>query len=171
MLTITLTEPWATLVADGWKRVETRSWATDYRGPLAIHASKKMTSGDLAHAERFVADYDGALMLPVGESGKIKDAFTTTRGCVIATASLVGCYPTERVIVRDTERDGSYLSSHGQLVITDMEHGFGNYEPGRWAWLLADVRRLPRPVLTTGALGLWEWDEHLGTRIREEATG
>lgn len=37
---LTLTQPWATLVAIGAKRVETRSWSTNYRGPIAIHAAK-----------------------------------------------------------------------------------------------------------------------------------
>jgi hypothetical protein len=35
---LTLTQPWATLVAIGAKRIETRSWPTRYRGLLAIHA-------------------------------------------------------------------------------------------------------------------------------------
>lgn len=37
---LSLTQPWATLVAIGAKRIETRIWATSYRGPLAIHAAK-----------------------------------------------------------------------------------------------------------------------------------
>jgi hypothetical protein len=37
---LTLTQPWATLIAVGAKRIETRSWATDYHGQIAIHAAK-----------------------------------------------------------------------------------------------------------------------------------
>src|SRR6476620_4962366 len=40
MKALTLTQPWATLIASGAKRVETRSWGTSYRGPVAIHAAK-----------------------------------------------------------------------------------------------------------------------------------
>src|SRR5690348_17556570 len=40
MKALTLTQPWASLVAIGAKRIETRSWSTSYRGPLAIHAAK-----------------------------------------------------------------------------------------------------------------------------------
>ena len=40
MKAITLTQPWATLVAMGAKQVETRSWSTAYRGQIAIHAAK-----------------------------------------------------------------------------------------------------------------------------------
>ncbi len=40
MRCITLTQPWATLVAIGAKTIETRSWGTKYRGELAVHAAK-----------------------------------------------------------------------------------------------------------------------------------
>ena len=40
MKALTLYQPWATLVAIGAKKIETRSWSTPYRGPLAIHAGK-----------------------------------------------------------------------------------------------------------------------------------
>ena len=44
MKTLTFLQPWATLVALEAKRIETRSWRTSYRWPLAIHASKEMLS-------------------------------------------------------------------------------------------------------------------------------
>ncbi len=45
---LTLTKPWATLVALGHKRIETRSWSTVYRGPIAIHAAKGLPRWALA---------------------------------------------------------------------------------------------------------------------------
>ena len=41
MKALSLYEPWATLIALGEKRYETRSWTTTYRGPLLICASLK----------------------------------------------------------------------------------------------------------------------------------
>lgn len=38
MKAITLWQPWASLIAWGEKRYETRSWGTVYRGDIAIHA-------------------------------------------------------------------------------------------------------------------------------------
>ena len=40
MKALSLKQPWAAMVANGTKTVETRSWSTSYRGPLAIHASQ-----------------------------------------------------------------------------------------------------------------------------------
>jgi len=41
MKAFTLYQPYATAIILGLKKYETRSWATKYRGPLAIHASLK----------------------------------------------------------------------------------------------------------------------------------
>jgi hypothetical protein len=41
MKAITIWQPWASLKACGAKEFETRSWATSYRGPIAIHAAAK----------------------------------------------------------------------------------------------------------------------------------
>ncbi len=38
MKVITLKQPWATLVAEGIKKYEFRSWKTKYRGKILIHA-------------------------------------------------------------------------------------------------------------------------------------
>ncbi len=45
MKALSLTQPWASLVAIGAKNIETRSWSTGYRGWLAIHASKAFPGG------------------------------------------------------------------------------------------------------------------------------
>jgi hypothetical protein len=39
MLTLSIRQPWASLIAFSEKTVEVRSWSTTYRGPLLIHAS------------------------------------------------------------------------------------------------------------------------------------
>jgi len=40
MRVITLKQPWATLVAEGLKKYEFRSWKYSYRGEILIHAGK-----------------------------------------------------------------------------------------------------------------------------------
>lgn len=39
---ISLKQPWATLIAEGYKTIETRKWATNYRGEILICASKNI---------------------------------------------------------------------------------------------------------------------------------
>jgi len=40
MKALTISQPFASLIASGSKFVENRTWPTSYRGPLAIHAGK-----------------------------------------------------------------------------------------------------------------------------------
>lgn len=58
MKAITLHQPWASLVVVGAKTVETRSWATSYRGPLVVHAGKRPPAG---------SDYDPGARPRIGE--------------------------------------------------------------------------------------------------------
>jgi hypothetical protein len=46
---LSIMQPWAWLIVNGWKDIENRSWRTNYRGPLLIHAGLKV-DGD-AHQE------------------------------------------------------------------------------------------------------------------------
>jgi hypothetical protein len=41
MKALSIMQPWAWLIAAGHKDIENRTWATDYRGPVLIHAGKK----------------------------------------------------------------------------------------------------------------------------------
>ena len=42
MKVLTVREPWASLIGEHIKLIETRSWATNYRGELYIHASQTL---------------------------------------------------------------------------------------------------------------------------------
>lgn len=151
MKAISLTQPWATLIAIGAKRIETRSWSTKYRGPIAIHAAKGMPRD-----ARMFAYHD-----PAGKA--LNDAgillggncAALPRGAIVATAILLevmltGDWLNYRHVTRTINL------GHGRSwIVTPTEIAFGNYEPGRFAWLLDDVRALPVPIACKGALGLW----------------
>lgn len=47
MKALTIKQPWASLIVHGIKDIENRTWRTDYRGPLLIHASKTIYGGNL----------------------------------------------------------------------------------------------------------------------------
>ena len=42
MKAILIRQPWAWLIVQGYKDVETRTWSTKYRGPILIHAAKTL---------------------------------------------------------------------------------------------------------------------------------
>lgn len=53
MKVLTLKQPWATLICDGMKEYEFRSWKTSYRGPLLIHAGMGIDQEAIKRFESF----------------------------------------------------------------------------------------------------------------------
>lgn len=72
MKAISLWQPWATLIATGAKQIETRSWATSYRGPIAIHAAKRKVRKELIELAEW-EEYRAALGVTTMESEQAKN--------------------------------------------------------------------------------------------------
>jgi len=150
MKAITLTQPWASLVAVGAKRIETRSWSTSYRGPIAIHAAKGFPGEAKRFCEsRMVCWALGWRACPPQITQEWLDYMAARikslpLGCVVATATMVNCIETE------------LIRTHVK-PFTEQEEAFGNYEARRFGFLLDDVVALPEPIPAVGKLSLWEW--------------
>lgn len=71
MKALTIKEPWASLIVNGYKEYEFRSWKTNYRGKILIHTGMSM---DKDMISRF-KDYNLKYM----------------SGCIIGEADLVDC--------------------------------------------------------------------------------
>ena len=141
---LSLWQPWASAIVCGWKRIETRHWATEYRGLLAIHAAK---------TRRGLKDYrallDGyGLVSPAGIPHFGHDELEDLPfGKIVAVVRLVDCVPTERLM----DTDLRYLPSRA-------EQFYGDYGPGRYGWILEDASPLPEPIPYKGTQGLFEID-------------
>ncbi len=81
MKVITIKQPWATLIAEGIKEYEFRTWNTKYRGDILIHAGKSI---DKKALERF-KDYH--LEYPTG--------------CIIAKAKLTDSIYVDEKFVKE----------------------------------------------------------------------
>ena len=57
MKVITLKQPWATLVAEGLKKYEFRSWKLNYRGEILIHAGKGVDKEAMKKFEHLNLNY------------------------------------------------------------------------------------------------------------------
>ncbi|WP_046505937.1 ASCH domain-containing protein [Streptomyces odonnellii] len=144
---LTIRQPWAFAIAEGFKTIENRSRRTNYRGQLLIHAGRALdNSVPIVRYSR-----DAAIRLDqLGGSHNFWDARaripssvyrgphpTLALSGVIATARLAGCHEAA---------DGCCAP-----------WGF----PGQWHWELADIRQLTQAVPRAGALGLWKPDPSL----------
>ena len=135
---LTLHQPWAWAVAVGGKRIENRTWGTDWRGPLVIHAAQRpVRSEDLRMATVWAGRArDAELVRAVADR---------TRGRVVAVCNLVD--------VADPDSELGDGDRHWAL-------------PGYRHWVLRDVIPLIRTVPATGARGLWKPDAELVQEIR-----
>lgn len=141
MKTITLWQPWATLVMLRLKGFETRSWPTKYRGPLAIHAGKRV---DQEACER------EPIRSELAKYGFTADNLPT--GAVLGAVVLTDCLRS-----MDTWTDG-YILENGVYVYSP-EYEYGDFTPGRYAWELREAREFPRPIPAKGKQGLWNWED------------
>lgn len=174
---LTLTQPWATLIALLEKLLETRSWATTYRGPLAIHAAQSLAPvGGVAGLQHIVWQepfrsvlqrrwLDIAVLPQVSSQQHIisDPSYVLPRGAIVAVCTLADCRPTTG------SRPGSGGPKYADWVhdLTDQERAFGNYAPERFGWFLADIRPLPRPIPCRGAQGLWSVPADVQAQIAE----
>lgn len=143
MKAITIKQPWATLIALGEKKFETRSWRTNHRGPLAIHAGKTVDKE---------AYEDSWIKGTLAEHG-ITSWKQLPTGVVLATVDLVKCHKVAATV-------GHVSVFECGEGITGLEETFGDYTPGRYAWELVDLQVLPESVPAKGQLSLWEWTEN-----------
>lgn len=132
MKALTLWEPWASLIALGVKRIETRSWQTSYRGPLAIHAAARPIRVD---------EWNSDLK-------EIVDRFRAT-GWKPRYSQFV-CVGNLRDIVRVEQLNDP---------IDPVERACGDYSDGRYGWIIDKLWNLPAPQEEiAGQRGLWTPD-------------
>lgn len=138
---LTLHQPWATLIAIGAKTIETRSWPpprTVRPGDrLAIHAGKHV-------ADWMNEEWEQRVRALLGSDWRV----SVPRGAVVAVATLAAWGVTEN-------RGRPWSAVPGDISGDDLL--FGDWSPGRYAWVLTDVEPLDPPEPARGYQGLWNW--------------
>lgn len=169
MKALSLHQPWASLVALGYKSIETRRWATHHRGPLAIHAAKRdpgrerWFSPELAQILCEAGLGSDYLLAPNGSCARVRLG-PMPLGAVVAVVDLDDVVATEdvrwsieidRPYRRVVERSG--VDHIDWYLVSERERPCGDYGPGRFVWLLRRVRALDEPIGARGQQKLWEW--------------
>jgi hypothetical protein len=159
MKAITVWQPWASLVAIGAKKYETRSWATSYRGPIAIHAATKKPHL-VAYPPVDVAIRSAEVLGFPADIRTVDALCSLPRGCVIAIAELVECWKIvdRYYTVYPKVGDARCIEASGKTGnVEGDEILFGNWTPGRYAWQLENVHQLVTPIEVKGHQRLWNW--------------
>jgi ASCH domain len=87
MKALSIRQPWAWLIVNGFKPVENRTWESFYRGPLLIHAGKLMTMADYEACLLFVDCHHDTRIARL----KIPQPMQLDRGGIVGRAVMTGC--------------------------------------------------------------------------------
>jgi hypothetical protein len=138
---ISLWQPWASFVILGIKGFETRSWDTNVRGEIGIHAAKKVIPFDDAFGH-LVRSIEGQRIMDYLQS-RIIEAYGDYKnlpvGAVLGTVNLKDTFSTE---IRNK--------------LSYIERVLGDYSPGRFAWQLKDQKLFDTPIPVSGHQGFWD---------------
>lgn len=157
MKALTIWQPWATCIAVGLKKNETRSWCTSYRGPIALHAAKKndpllrglwldMNSrmAEIGHYD-FVREINKQSIWYIEYRDDAREIICDLEfGAIVATANLVDCI----------QITPEYLAT-----LSPREIVLGDYTLGRYAWVMENVCMLQEPIYCTGYQSLWNTEK------------
>lgn len=146
---LSLWQPFASLIAIGAKRTETRSWGTSYRGWVLIHAAKKCdqdVQDDIRAAMRLLESRRFEAPTPEQQAAA-NLPWKKLLGVVVAIGWMAECKPAP------------------QPPSDPLDAAFGNYGPGRWGWRLEQVRPLPEPIPMRGMQGLFGVDRAIAQEV------
>ena len=129
MKVITIKEPFATLIAEGYKEYEFRTWRTKYRGEILIHAGKGVDKKAMEKFKDLNLNYS---------SGKI-----------IAKANLTDCVKIDDEAREMLKGKNEHLVYSSVINHTDWD-GYG--------FKLENVERID-PIEINGKLSLWDYTE------------
>lgn len=200
MKVLTVRQPWASLISLGVKRIETRSWSTSFRGPLAIHAGKARPEcsqwedgpfDDITDRFQYGAGstwHSGSGRCVVDDdSWWLQEIATDTvhdmpLGAVVAVCDLIDVVPIRSCAMDYAHvcHSGTGLLLHSDIArpwadgetehVVDDQLPFGDFTTGRFAWLLDNVRPLDHPVPMKGAQGLRDLPPDIAAAITRALT-
>lgn len=125
IMAISLHQPWASAIKEGLKIHETRSWPTNYRGLLAIHAAKKI---DLVYQQKFARQYPA-----------LRGSLSS--GSMLCIVELLDCVPVEQI--------------RGSLSAEELEFGDYRDGRFAWVLRLVEVFEQPIAARGQQGLFAW----------------
>jgi len=128
MKVLTIKQPFATLIAEGLKEYEFRTWKTSYRGELLIHAGQGIDKEAMKRYEHLNLEY------PTGK--------------IIAKCTLTDCLPVEEELKKKL-KEKDPLVYYGVLRKDSTWQGYG--------FQLENIKKIS-PIPAKGRLSFWEYD-------------
>lgn len=131
MKAISLWQPWASLWLSPRKVHETRHWPTDHRGPLCVHAAKRLVTDCGEELDEICISEFGALWRR-----------TLPRGALLGTVDLIDCLP--------TNARPMFMPMNGDDLAC------GDFSADRYGWRRDSFSLFDKPIPYIGRQGFFQ---------------
>ncbi|HVT37497.1 MAG TPA: ASCH domain-containing protein [Gemmatimonadaceae bacterium] len=180
MRVLSVQQPFATLIVRGVKRVEVRSWETDYRGRIAIHASAAVPPHEI---QRQWYD-DRAMGRSFADQGWLdrEDLKALPRSAIVGTVELAGVdtggwdparSAKDRLFSFNPITDIHELierdphTGESRRVRSPLQPLAATFKPSDFLWALRQAVEIEPIMEVSGRLNLWNLNEELSRRVAE----
>jgi len=172
MKTLSVKQPHATLICAGVKRVENRTWTTDYRGRLLIHASGDALSFyDFDKMPQKWLDVFWSYIDKHDNFDPPKDAPETVQAAFVLNRKIFEFYhqpldndsDVEAWMKDAVKKHGYFFTSQaiiGEATLSDIVQNSDDdfAVPGQYHWILTEPVLYDKPITQVmGRLRLWEF--------------
>lgn len=141
MKVLSMIQPWASLFVLGETKYETRTWKTNYRGPLAIHTSKKVDRDSCSHPN---------ILELLAKHGYTASNLPT--GVIIGTCILKNC-------IKVAENHNTWALLEDGRLVEGNDFFLGDYRVGGYVWEVENMKLLEEFLPAKGQLGIWKYNE------------
>lgn len=133
MKALSIKQPWAYLIAAGFKDIENRSWKTNYRGKFLIHASKNICDMWKNKTNKLLLEYHNLIdNYFLTDSSQNTDNYSSIFSAIIGECEITDC-------IQDSKSIWA--------------------ESGCWHFVLKNPVLYDKPIINVkGALNFWNYE-------------
>lgn len=128
MKVISIKQPFATLIIEGYKEYEFRTWKTKYRGPIYIHASLGIDKSVMEKYKDLNLEYPS--------------------GCIIGKATLNDCLEINDEFRNIIKEKNKYPYIYNNVLKKD---------DSKYAFHMTNIEKI-EPIKVKGQLGIWNYE-------------
>lgn len=128
MKVISIKQPFASLILEGYKEYEFRTWNTKYRGEIYIHASKTVNKEAMEKYKELNIEYP--------------------KGCIIGKALLTDCLEINKEFINILKQKNKYPYIYNHIL---------NHDKNKYGFKLENVEKI-NPIYVNGKLGIWNYE-------------
>ena len=148
MKALTIKQPYASLIVEGIKDIENRTWKTNYRGRILIHAGKDNLIKNLRYGDDITCLNNKQLEYITNNKHNDIINKELITGAIIGSVEIVDCVINHPSIWAE-KGESIYIGEYGHNE---------NYKP-IYNWVLANPILFDEPITNVkGKLGFWDYE-------------